>query len=160
VKRLFALACRLALGAIFLYAAATKVPDMAEFAKDVANYRLLPAALVPWAASAVVGVEIVAGLALVLGVGARPAALVAAALLALFVGGLSQALLRGIDLRCGCFGGEESATWGTVARDLLMLAPALVVLWLGPGGWPRRTSSTAARDPAAPDREEEPTLTP
>jgi putative oxidoreductase len=157
VKRVAALACRLVLGAIFLYAAATKVPDMAAFAKDVANYRLVPPALVPWAAAAVVGVEIVAGLALVLGVGARAAALVAGALLLVFVGGLSQALLRGIDLRCGCFGGEESATWGTVLRDLVMLVPAVAVVWLGPGGLPRR-APPAAEPAAGTARPEEETL--
>jgi uncharacterized membrane protein YphA (DoxX/SURF4 family) len=154
VKRLLALACRVVLGAIFLYAAATKVPDMAAFARDVANYRLLPEALVPWAAAALVGVEIVAGLALVLGVGARAAALVATALLALFVGGLAQALLRGIDLRCGCFGSEESATWGTVLRDLVMLVPAVAVVWLGPGGLPRRGAAHPAKD-SAPATERE-----
>ncbi|MFL5264489.1 MAG: MauE/DoxX family redox-associated membrane protein [Anaeromyxobacteraceae bacterium] len=157
MKRLAALACRLVLGAIFLYAAATKVPDMAAFAKDLANYRLVPAALVPWAASAVVGVEIVAGLALVLGVGARAAALVAGALLLLFVGGLAQALLRGIDLRCGCFGSEESATWGTVLRDVVMLVPAVAVVWLGPGGLPRRTDAPPAKR-TAPAAEGQKTL--
>jgi putative oxidoreductase len=138
MNRILLLMCRLVLGAIFLYAAASKLPDMAAFAKDVANYRLVPAALVPWAAAIVVGVEIATGLALVVGVGARAAALVAAAMLTLFIAGLSQALLRGIDLRCGCFGGEESATWGTVARDVAMLAPAVAVAWLGPGGLGKR----------------------
>lgn len=135
MRRLAIVASRVVLGAIFLYAAATKVPDMAAFATDVANYRLLPAALVPYAAVAVVGIEVVVGLALVTGVAARAAALVAAAMLLAFVAGLSQALARGIDLRCGCFGGEEPATWATVARDVAMLVPAaLVVLGAGRGG--------------------------
>jgi putative oxidoreductase len=161
VKRALLLCCRLAVGGIFLYAAATKLPDMAAFAKDVANYRLLPAMAVPWVASAVVGVEIVAGLALVLGVGARAAAVVAAALLAVFVAGIAQALLRGIDLRCGCFGGDETATWGTVLRDVALLPPALAVIWLGPGGWPRRrVSPPLSRDPADGKRQKQPTLSP
>jgi uncharacterized membrane protein YphA (DoxX/SURF4 family) len=144
MNRVLLVVCRVVLGAIFLYAAASKVPDMAAFAKDVANYRLLPAALVPWAAVLVAGVEIAAGVALVTGFGARAAALVAATVLVAFIAGLSQALLRGIDLRCGCFGGEESATWGTVARDLAMLVPALAVAWLGPGG-PRTFTPSRAR---------------
>jgi hypothetical protein len=130
--RAIALACRLALGAIFLYAAVTKVPDMAAFAQDVANYRLVPAPIVPWAAAAVVGIEVVVGLALVTGVFTRAAALVAGGMLLVFIGGLSQALLRGIDLKCGCFGGDDAATWWTVLRDLGMLAPAVVLLaWRG-----------------------------
>jgi len=129
VRRAIVLLARLTLGAIFLYAAATKVPDMAAFAKDVANYRLLPAALVPFVTAVVVGIEFVVGLALVTGVWARAAALVAAGMLVVFVAGLSQALLRGIDLRCGCFGGDEAANWWTVLRDLAMLVPALLVLF-------------------------------
>ena len=133
VRRATVLLARLALAAIFLYAAATKLPDMAAFAKDVANYRLLPGPLVPFAAAVVVGIELAVGLALVTGLWARAAALVASGMLVLFVAGLSQALLRGIDLRCGCFGGDEAATWGTVARDLVLLVPAAVVLWVSPG---------------------------
>jgi len=121
------IACRIALGALFLWAAATKLPDMNAFAQDVANYRALPGALVPYAAAAVVGIEVVAGVSLITGIAARPAALVLSVLLLAFIGFLAQALLRGIDLRCGCFGGDEPATWWTVARDAVMLAAALLV---------------------------------
>jgi putative oxidoreductase len=119
---------RVALGALFLWAAATKLPDMAAFALDVANYRLLPPALVPYAAAAVVGIEVVAGIALLTGVLAKPAAVLAAVLLVAFTAFLVQALLRGIDLRCGCFGGNEPASWWTVARDLALLAAAVAVM--------------------------------
>lgn len=137
---------RAALGAVFLYAAAAKLPDMAAFATDVANYRALPAAAVPAAAAAAVGLELVLGLLLLAGVAARAAGLIAAGLLAAFVAGLSQALLRGIDLRCGCFGGAELATWGTVARDLPMLAAAAAVAAWGPG----RLMPSRRRAPGAP----------
>jgi uncharacterized membrane protein YphA (DoxX/SURF4 family) len=139
-------AIRVALGALFLWAAGTKVPDVAAFAESVANYRLLPAGLVPAAAAAVLGIELVVGLLLVAGRWTRGAALVAAGLLAAFTAGLSQALLRGIDLRCGCFGGTESATWWTVLRDLAMLAGAIAVLGWGPGRIvPDRRRAAAAR---------------
>jgi tellurite resistance protein TehA-like permease len=127
MTRWLTLATRVALGALFLWAAATKLPDMSAFAQDVANYRMVPALLVPYVATAVVGVELLAGLALVTGAMARPAALVAATLLVAFVVFLVQALLRGIDLRCGCFGGDEPASWWTVARDGVMLAAAVAV---------------------------------
>jgi len=134
--------CRVVLGALFIWAAVTKLPDMAAFAQDVANYRVVPAALVPIVAVAVVGIELLAGIALVIGVMDRPAAAVLAVLLAAFTALLAQALLRGIDLRCGCFGGDERASWWTVVRDLLMLAAAVAVA-RGPS--PERTNVT---DPA------------
>ncbi len=134
---------RIALGGLFLWAAATKVPDMGAFAESVSNYRLLPAALVPAAAAVVVGVELAAGALLVAGRAVRGAALVSAALLAVFTAGLAQALLRGIDLRCGCFGGAELATWWTVGRDVAMLAAAIVVVVAAP----RRPARDAAAAP-------------
>ena len=148
VKAALLALCRLVVGGLFLWAASTKVPDMAKFAEEVANYRLLPAALVPVTAAVVVGVEIVTGIALVLGVWARPAALALSGLLGVFTVGITQALLRGIDLRCGCFGGEEAATWWTVLRDVAILAPALAVAIWGPGRLlPRRQPPRRAPRP-------------
>jgi hypothetical protein len=129
----FVLACRLVLGALFIWAAIAKLPDMAAFAQDVANYRVVPAALVPFVAAAVVGIELLAGMALVSGWNSRAAAVVIAVLLAVFTGFIAQALLRGIDLRCGCFGGDEPASRWTVLRDLAMLAAALAVARGAPG---------------------------
>jgi hypothetical protein len=65
--------------------------------------------------------------ALVLNVWTRAAALLLAALLAVFTVGLASALTRGIDLACGCFGGSAQATWWTVLRDLALLGFALGV---------------------------------
>jgi uncharacterized membrane protein YphA (DoxX/SURF4 family) len=148
VNALVAMAARLVLGALFLWASATKVPDMAAFAESVANYRIVPPALVPAAAAALVGVEMVAGIALLANVWARGAAWVLAALLALFTVGLSTALARGIDLACGCFGGNSPATWWTVLRDVVLLALAvLVALTARP-----RSPSPSPRADAAPAR--------
>src|SRR5204862_384044 len=49
------------------------------------------------------------------------------------------------DLRCGCFGGDEPASWWTVARDLLMLAAAVVV---ARGPVPQRQVGKDLTDPA------------
>jgi uncharacterized membrane protein YphA (DoxX/SURF4 family) len=146
-RTLLALA-RVGVGALFLYAAATKVPDMALFAEEVANYRLLPAAAVPAVAALVVGIEIVAGLALVAGVLTRAAAVAVSGLMVVFIAGLTQALVRGIDLTCGCFGGKESATWWTVVRDVAILLPALAVALRGGGQLLPSRDGRAAERPA------------
>jgi uncharacterized membrane protein YphA (DoxX/SURF4 family) len=139
-------AARLVLGALFLWASATKVPDMAAFAESVANYRIVPPALVPLAASTVVGVEIVAGISLLANVWARASAWVLAALLAAFTAGLTSALARGIDLACGCFGGNAPATRWTVLRDVALLALAVFVALTARG----RASSPSGRAAAPP----------
>jgi putative oxidoreductase len=142
---LLARMARFLLGALFLWASATKVPDMAAFAESVANYRIVPPALVPLVASALVGVEIAAAVALLLNLWARAAALLLAALLAAFTVGLAGALARGIDLACGCFGGSDAATWWTVLRDLALLAFALGVAASSPSPPP---SPSRSPDPA------------
>jgi putative oxidoreductase len=142
---LLARMARFLLGALFLWASATKVPDMAAFAESVANYRVVLPALVPFAASALVGLEIAAGIALMVNFWARAAALLLAALLAAFTVGLASALARGIDLACGCFGGSDAATWWTVLRDLVLLAWALGVAASSPSP---RPSPPPPLDPA------------
>lgn len=132
---------RWALGLLFLYAAASKVPDLRAFAEEVANYRVLPAVLVPWLGATLPGIEIVCGLGLLWpGRFVRASALITGAMLGVFIAALSLALTRGIDLRCGCFGGAEQATWGTVGRDVVMLLGCLLVAWRPAGG---RTSQAA-----------------
>jgi uncharacterized membrane protein YphA (DoxX/SURF4 family) len=143
-----AASARLLLGALFLWASTTKVPDMAAFAESVANYRIVPPALVPAAASAVVGVEMVTGLSLLFNVWARASAWVLAALLAAFTAGLTSALARGIDLACGCFGGNAPATRWTVLRDVALLALAVFVALTARWRAPSPSGRAAAPPPA------------
>lgn len=124
---------RVVIGALFVWAALTKLGDLHAFAEEVANYQLLPAKLVPVVAATLPGVELLAGVMLTVGLFSRAAAGVIAGLLVVFMVGLSQALVRGIDLTCGCFGGADAATWGTVWRDVAMLVPAVLVLRFGAG---------------------------
>lgn len=137
-------ASRVIIGGLFVWAAFTKIADLHVFAEEVANYQLVPAMLVPLIAAALPGVELVTGVALVLGIYSRPSAGIIAALMVVFIIGISQALIRGIDLTCGCFGGADDATWGTVWRDVLMLVPAVLVLVFGPGRLAMQPESPAA----------------
>jgi putative oxidoreductase len=128
MKALLLAAVRVALGLVFVYAASTKLADMRQFAEEIANYQVLAPSLVPFAAVLLLGVELTAGTLLVAGAATRAAALTVAGMLAAFIVALSQALLRGVDLRCGCFGGSDLASWSTVLRDVVLLAAALAVL--------------------------------
>jgi len=140
-KNLVLLFVRVVLGAVFFYAALAKIPNMELFAEETANYRLLPAAWIPFFAVSLAGVEILAGAMLVAGVLVRPATIVTAGLLVAFIIALSQALLRGINLSCGCFGGAELASWQTVGRDLVMLAACGTLLKWGHGTWRLRNKA-------------------
>ena len=94
---------------------------------------MLPAPVIPWIAIVLPGIELLVGIAMVVGFASRAATLIVIGMLFGFTLGLAQALMRGIDLRCGCFGGTDFATWGTVARDVAMLGAAVFV-WFSKGG--------------------------
>jgi uncharacterized membrane protein YphA (DoxX/SURF4 family) len=100
------LIARLLVGAVLVYAGATKTAaPVEEFAIVIANYRILPpdasqtaAAFLPW-------VEMVLGWALILGFRKREAALGSLALFGAFLFALASVQMRGIELpTCGCFG--------------------------------------------------------
>jgi uncharacterized membrane protein YphA (DoxX/SURF4 family) len=124
---------RLALAALFAYAALSKLADPAAFARDIANYHLLSDALSGWAAVLFPVCELVIALGLLLPSHARGAALLAALMLVGFAFAMGQARLRGIDLACGCFGGEARVSWGKVLLDLGLAGLALwLVATIGP----------------------------
>ncbi len=127
------LVLRWVVAAVFLFAAIDKVLDPTSFATDIDNYRMVPDALIGPMAVALPLVEVLVGLALVTGVHARGAAVVAAAMLVAFAVAMIQAIARGIDLDCGCFGTviETQVSWLTVARNVA-LTIACAVVAMGP----------------------------
>ena len=94
---------QLALGAIFVAAAIVKIADPPSFAHMVYNYRLVPGWAVNALALGMPWVELLAGLALIVGLWKRTAAGLAAGLLLLFIGALSINLARANPVNCGCF---------------------------------------------------------
>ncbi|HEX8154730.1 MAG TPA: MauE/DoxX family redox-associated membrane protein [Thermoanaerobaculia bacterium] len=94
---------QLALGAIFIVAALPKITDPPSFAHMIYNYRVLPAPLVNISALTMPWIELLAGLALVLGVWRHAARNVIAALLVTFIIAIAFNLARGNNIDCGCF---------------------------------------------------------
>jgi uncharacterized membrane protein YphA (DoxX/SURF4 family) len=94
---------QLGLGAIFFIAALPKVADPPSFAHMIYNYRLVPGALVNALALTMPWVEILAGLALLLGFWRREAAIVVGLLVLVFIAAIGFNLARGHAVDCGCF---------------------------------------------------------
>ena len=59
------------LGSVFLYAAYSKITDLAGFAKSISHYDMVPVALIPLFATILAGVEVSAGLTLLTGLWRR-----------------------------------------------------------------------------------------
>ncbi|HYZ77308.1 MAG TPA: MauE/DoxX family redox-associated membrane protein [Gaiellaceae bacterium] len=125
---------RFGLAVVFLLSGLAKLPRRAEFTQAVRNYRLVPERLGSVIGKVLPPVEVAAGVLLALGLGVRPVA----GLLGLFLVGFSGAvainLLRGRTIDCGCFGpvAQRRITWLTVARNVVLIAAAAVVVAVGP----------------------------
>lgn len=124
--------CRLLLGGVYLYAGVVKSADVVVFARDVANYQLLPYAWNYLTAATLPYVETVAALLLLCNRKVRPAALVLTLLTLVFMVALTTVLARGLDIDCGCFNPGQGHTSAGIAllRDAFLLIPALVTLRL------------------------------
>lgn len=136
--RWLSLACRLLVGGVFIWASLDKVAHPAEFAKAIHHYRLVPYVLLHPAALLLPAVELLAGVALVAGWQRRGAALLCALMLAVFVAAIASALVRGLDISCGCFDtdGGHAVGLDLLWRDVLLLLaclPPLLVRRCGPG---------------------------
>lgn len=129
---------QIALGVFFVAAALPKVVDPPGFAHMIYNYRLVPGAFVNLMALVMPWLELMAGLALILGIWARTSAAVIGALLLVFVAAISLNLARGNAIDCGCF--DVTAAGRSVAerladmrrdviRDAGMLVMVAQILW-------------------------------
>lgn len=119
---------RLLLGGMYLYAAWYKVIEPADFARSIWYYHLVPGSLVNLMAIILPWLELVVGVALIVGVCFRGAALWNLLLLLVFIAALSSTIARGISIDCGCFKAAQQATnsaWQALIFDLVALVPAL-----------------------------------
>jgi hypothetical protein len=121
-----------ALGGIF--AASVKIADPQAFSVALSNYRLLPAELVNPAAIFLPWVELAAGAALLLGTWRWAGAMLVFGLSGMFLLAVASAMLRGLDIRCGCFG-PHSGEAGSFT--LLLDAGLLAASWLIINVWQR-----------------------
>ncbi len=120
--------CRLLLGSLFIWAGAVKALDVPAFAGQVAAYQLLPYAWNYAVAAALPYVELLAGFLLAANLRAKPAALLAGLLNAVFIVVLASVLVRGLNIDCGCFGPDAGTTpLQALGRDVVLLALAVAV---------------------------------
>jgi uncharacterized membrane protein YphA (DoxX/SURF4 family) len=117
------LAARWILGVTFIYASFYKIISPAEFASIVYGYDLFPEIFINLIAIAIPFLELIAGIALVLGVYPRSAAIIINVLLLAFITVLAINLIRGHEFNCGCFStvqsGYSSSPKITIVRDVI-----------------------------------------
>ena len=118
---------RLILGGVFIYASIDKILHPGDFARMVANYKVLTSpvlinlvgVILPWC-------EMLAGVLLIARIWAKGAWTILTGLTLVFIVLIAVTMARGIDVNCGCF--STSATskvgWELLIRDILLLIPA------------------------------------
>jgi len=129
---------QLALGIFFVVASLPKLGDPPSFAHMVYNYRIVPGALINLMALTMPWLELLCGLALILGIWKDAARTLIALLLLVFIVAISINLMRNNAIDCGCF--DVTAAGKTheeriadmhfvVIRDLGMLLMCAQLWW-------------------------------
>ncbi len=134
--RWLGLICRLAVGGVFLFACWDKLLHPQAFATAIDHYHLVPYSLLHPLAQGLPVLEMLIGLALVLGICRRGASLLAMILMVVFLFAISSALIRGLDISCGCFHTDGGHLVGIslLLRDVILLILCLPPLLLRDAG--------------------------
>lgn len=128
-------AARLLTGTVWVVAGALKLPDLDASVRAVRAYDILPETIVPVVGTMLPILEVVIGLALLLGLVTRFSAVVSALLFGAFVIGIASVWARGIEIDCGCFGGGGAKEGAMdeypikIAQDVGLMVASAWLVW-------------------------------
>lgn len=122
---------RIGLGLWFVWSGGQKVfmSGLDRFTQDVGNYQMTRA---PWdalIAYSLPWVEVVAGLCLLLGLLRRGTLLALCALVTMFAVAIGWAWAHGLNIACGCHGGNEPIRYGGKLLEFAAYYAAFGFLW-------------------------------
>ncbi len=114
------------IGIVFVFAAVGKIVEPELFARSILRYQLVPESVVNLLAIFLPWIELFAGMALLLGIRAKAAALIAGGLLVVFTIAVASAWARGLDIECGCF--TQSAAAAAVSLQKILENVGLLII--------------------------------
>lgn len=94
---------QIALGILFVAAALPKIIDPPGFAQMIYNYKMVPPALLNSMALMLPWLELLCGIALILGIWRRTATILTGLMLLTFIAAIGINLARNNPVNCGCF---------------------------------------------------------
>jgi len=131
--RRFAIAARLILGGVFIYASWDKIFHPAAFAEAVFNYQILPFQLINLMALILPWLELILGVLLLSGIWVSGAALGVNLLMVMFLAAIIFNTARGLNISCGCFSTKTTASglsgW-IVLRDVFFFSLSAYLLFV------------------------------
>jgi len=121
---------RVGLAGVYIFAAIPKVIDPWAFARAIHNFRILPLEAIPPLAVWLPPLEALAALAVLTGVLYRGGLVWLTGLSLAFAGGIISAILRKLDIDCGCFGtlARSSATWPHLLLNLATATAGIILI--------------------------------
>lgn len=131
MKRWLLFFASLGFGALFLWSGVMKVKDPVSFAEAIRNFRRVGDPIAPGLAHFIPWLEIFAGIAVMWDRTRQGAAALLTLLVLGFTGVVVIAWIRGLDITCGCFGGEETMNYPVkVAQNLGLVVWGAALWWL------------------------------
>ena len=139
-RPIFVLLSRIVLGAVLIAASIDKILHPEAFAKVIGNYNVLPFGLENILAIILPILELFVGCCLIFGVMLDGSAIITAGMMFVFIIALSQAMIRGIDINCGCFkvsvdNGGGNIGYRRIIEDIIFLGLSLFILNRGERKW-------------------------
>lgn len=112
------LVVRVAAGVVMVSAGMAKALDLGASVRATRGYELLPEWAVQIVGQGLPFAEVLLGIMLILGLATRWSAAIYLLLLAAFMVGTASAWARGLNIDCGCFGGDGTLGEGVKADYL------------------------------------------
>jgi len=122
---------RFSLGLVFVYASFGKILDPKSFAENLLDYHIFNSAtLVRYLAVTLPWVEWFCGMFLILGVFVRSISILTTSMLVIFAAAMISAMIRGLEIDCGCFGPTHEVIGAfALLRDGLLLGISLIIMF-------------------------------
>jgi uncharacterized membrane protein YphA (DoxX/SURF4 family) len=119
---------RIYLALVFIISGLDKINDLNGFAQSIENYRLIPVEFVNIFAIIIPWIEVVTGGLLLLGIFIKENSLLIFLLLLVFTLSILSAVLRNLDIDCGCqgtFDGQKVGILKIIENTALMIVSVL-----------------------------------
>lgn len=129
-----AFAGRIVVGFVFVAASIDKIADPEAFANSIINYKIVSGTIPMLLATVLPWLELLCGFALCFGIAVRGSSMLSSAMLFIFTVAVVSAVLRGLDISCGCFTQDPAASkvgWAKVGENTLLFMVSSYVWYRG-----------------------------
>ncbi|NTW48769.1 MAG: DoxX family membrane protein [Chlorobiales bacterium] len=132
LKDYLSLVGRVILGLFFIVASIEKLADPNAFAHAFEHYRIVGAPFSTLVSTVLPWIELLSGLGIMLGVFARGSLFLISGMLTIFIAATLSALLRGLDISCGCFSLSPDAQvmgWEKIWLNFGLLSLSVLLIY-------------------------------